>query len=110
MNELFEANRRKGVQKIRDAIMDHFGHMGKAAAFDIDLGDGLVVVAGPSEDVLTLLVTIDVAMVDRACEAYDKCVDYLGDSAMEHYCNDVPMRDALRAVFGGPMTKYEGKD
>lgn len=33
----------------------HFGHMGKAAAFEIDLGDGLVVVAGPIVDCYRLL-------------------------------------------------------
>lgn len=43
---------------------------------------------------------VDQTMVDRACKAYDASVDYLGDSAMEHYCNDVPMWDALRAALG----------
>jgi len=37
--------------------------------------------------------------VEAMCDAYDAEVDYLGDSAMERYCNDVPMRAAYRALL-----------
>lgn len=36
--------------------------------------------------------------VREMCDAYDRCVDYLGDSAMERYCNDVPMRAVYRSL------------
>jgi len=45
---------------------------------------------------------VNEAMVDAACKAYDAKVDELGDSAMEHYCNDVPMWEALRAALDTP--------
>lgn len=122
-NELFDAQRLKLQRHVRDAVMDLFGRMGKAAAFQIELRDGLVCVAGSREDCLKLLgqdwLPIDSAPKDgswfmgfenvglrtglqRQCRWHnDRWNDGGYDPSEPTHWMPLP---------SGPMTKYEGKD
>ncbi len=50
MDELWNKRREKLEQAVKDAAMELFGHMGCAAAFRLDLGSGLRVLAGPDDE------------------------------------------------------------
>lgn len=50
MGDLWNKRREKLEQAVKDAVMELFEHMGRAAAFRLDLGSGLQVLAGPDDE------------------------------------------------------------